>query len=174
MRGLFFKIFAIFWIAQSLIFVITTALILSHHPASPQIVFDTLHKSLRLEATQSVNAFETGGCSAFEAYAAARSQTLALDDGENRHVLWRADSVSVGARDESHPWKQHLRSPIRWAVYLEYSGPFDKWRPLYLAAQPAACARDPSLVSGHAVVCVPPTVGRHRSGRKVIPPTRRH
>lgn len=86
MRGLFFKIFAIFWIAQSLIFVITTALILSHHPASPQIVFDTLHQSLRLEAMQSVNAFETGGCPAFQAYAAARSQTLALDDGENRHV----------------------------------------------------------------------------------------
>ena len=31
MRGLFFKVFIIFWIAQSLIFVISTALIVRRH-----------------------------------------------------------------------------------------------------------------------------------------------
>ena len=35
MRGLFFKIFIIFWIAQSLIFVISTAFILAHRFPRP-------------------------------------------------------------------------------------------------------------------------------------------
>jgi two-component system sensor histidine kinase CpxA len=98
MRGLFFKIFAIFWVAQSLIFVITTALILSHHWPSPEVVYDTLFKSLQLEAVQSVQAFETGGCSAFEVYAAARSQALTLDDGENRHLCGAQIQYPAGQR----------------------------------------------------------------------------
>lgn len=86
MRGLFFKIFAIFWIAQSLIFVISTALILRHRRPSPQILFDTLSSSLGNEAKESAAAFETGGCSAFEAYAAAHGQTIALEDEGDRKL----------------------------------------------------------------------------------------
>lgn len=80
MRGLFFKIFAIFWIAQSLIFVITTELILRHHRPSPQIFFDTLNRALRNEAQESADAYEKGGCTALAAYAAAQQQTLSLAD----------------------------------------------------------------------------------------------
>ncbi len=50
MRGLFFKIFIIFWIAQSLIFMISTALIVRHHFESPDVLFDGLHSSLENDA----------------------------------------------------------------------------------------------------------------------------
>jgi two-component system sensor histidine kinase CpxA len=80
MRGLFFKIFAIFWIAQSLIFVISTALILRHRRPSPQILFDTLSSTLRNEAHDILAAWQSGGCRSFDAYAAAHNQNLTLED----------------------------------------------------------------------------------------------
>lgn len=86
MRGLFFKIFAIFWIAQSLIFLISTALILRHRPPSPRILFDTMSDSLRSEARESLNAYQSGGCSAFLAYGAAHDQSLALENAGG-HML---------------------------------------------------------------------------------------
>ena len=73
MRGLFFKVFVILWIAQSLIFVISTALIVRHHFDSPAVVFDALYSSLRNEAKESVTAYEADGCDAMRAYAGART-----------------------------------------------------------------------------------------------------
>jgi hypothetical protein len=49
MRGLFFKVFIILWIMQSLIFVISTALIVRHHFDSPDVFFDAMHSGLRSE-----------------------------------------------------------------------------------------------------------------------------
>ena len=46
MRGLFFKVFIIFWIAQSMIFVISTALIVRHHFDRPDVAFDALYNIL--------------------------------------------------------------------------------------------------------------------------------
>src|SRR5579862_1322808 len=80
MRGLFFKVFIILWIAQSLIFVISTALIVRHHFDSPDVFFDVLHIGLRNEASESIAAFETGGCGAMRAYAVARNQEIAILD----------------------------------------------------------------------------------------------
>ncbi len=80
MRGLFFKVFVILWIAQSLIFVISTALIVRHHFDSPDVLFDALHSSLRNEAKDSVSAFESGGCDALLAYAGAQDHAIALSD----------------------------------------------------------------------------------------------
>ena len=86
MRSLFFKIFVIFWIAQSLIFIISTALILQHRFPSPDVLMDSLFSSLRNEARESVAAFETGGCDSFNTYAAARGQTITLNDAAGRSV----------------------------------------------------------------------------------------
>jgi two-component system sensor histidine kinase CpxA len=86
MRGLFFKIFVIFWIAQSLIFIISTALILQHRFPGPDVLLDSLFSSLRNEARESVAAFETGGCASFSAYAVGHGQTIALSDGTGRIV----------------------------------------------------------------------------------------
>ena len=61
MRGLFFKVFVILWIAQSLIFVISTALIVRHRFDSPAVFFEQLNSSLRNEARDSANSRTTGG-----------------------------------------------------------------------------------------------------------------
>jgi two-component system sensor histidine kinase CpxA len=62
MRGLFLKIFAIFWLAQSLIFVITTSLILRQRfpPFN-----DALDTHLRHDAALALRDFENGGCAGF-------------------------------------------------------------------------------------------------------------
>jgi len=86
MRGLFFKVFIILWIAQSLIFVISTALIVRHHFDSPDVFFDTLDSSLRNEARDAVTAFESGGCGAIAAYGAARGQSISLVDATGADV----------------------------------------------------------------------------------------
>ena len=104
MRGLFFKIFAIFWIAQSLIFVITTALILRHRRPSPQILFDTLNTALRNEAQESAAAYTTGGCAALAAYAAAHRQTLSLADSQGRTLCGpQFPPQWVASEDPSYP-----------------------------------------------------------------------
>jgi two-component system sensor histidine kinase CpxA len=64
MRGLFLKIFAIFWLAQSLIFIITTTLILRQHFPGPagSDAFDT---TLIHTATLALRDFEANGCIGF-------------------------------------------------------------------------------------------------------------
>jgi two-component system sensor histidine kinase CpxA len=86
MRGLFFKVFIILWIAQSLIFVISTALIVRHHFDSPDVVFDALRTGLRNEGAESAAAFEAGGCDAMRAYAGARDQAIALLDPKGQNL----------------------------------------------------------------------------------------
>jgi len=66
MRGLFLKIFAILWIAQSLIFVISTALIVRQRFPSPDIVSDALDSNLHHDAVAALQAYEAGGCAGFE------------------------------------------------------------------------------------------------------------
>jgi len=65
MRGLFLKIFVIFWIAQSLIFVISTALIVRQRFPSPDIVSDALDSNLKHDASVALQAYEAGGCTGF-------------------------------------------------------------------------------------------------------------
>ena len=78
MRGLFFKIFIIFWIAQSLIFVISTALIVRRHFAGPQAAFELVSSSIQAYGRKAVSDYEVGGCGALRAYGADISQTIAL------------------------------------------------------------------------------------------------
>jgi two-component system sensor histidine kinase CpxA len=80
MRGLFFKVFIIFWIAQSLIFVISTALIVRHHFESPDVLFDALYSSFQHDASGAASAYEAGGCAGLRAYGAGLAQTIALED----------------------------------------------------------------------------------------------
>jgi two-component system, OmpR family, sensor histidine kinase CpxA len=80
MRNLFFKIFVIFWIAQSLIFAISTALIVHHHFESPDVLFDGLHSSLENDAQRAVAAYESGGCTAFSTLSTEIDQHIALKD----------------------------------------------------------------------------------------------
>lgn len=101
MRGLFLKIFAIFWIAQSLIFLISTALILRHRRPSPRIAFDTLDDTLRNEAKDSLTAYHSGGCSAFVAYAAVHNQHLTLEDAKGETLCGSPVQMQASRNSES-------------------------------------------------------------------------
>ena len=52
MRSLFFKIFIIFWIAQSLIFVISTGFILAHRFPRPNFMLDPAFNNLSANAVE--------------------------------------------------------------------------------------------------------------------------
>ena len=82
MRGLFFKVFIILWIAQSLIFVISTALILRRHFDRPDVFFDAIRSSMQAEAKDAVAAFESGGCAGLHSFGTARNLTVGIATGE--------------------------------------------------------------------------------------------
>ena len=102
MRSLFFKIFVIFWIAQSLIFAISTALIVRHHFESPDVVFDGLHSSLENDARRAATAYESGGCAAVDALGTEIEQQIALKDTAGRD-LCNAHGLPLPAASEQFP-----------------------------------------------------------------------
>jgi two-component system sensor histidine kinase CpxA len=65
MRGLFFKIFAVFWLAQSLIFIISTTLIIRQRFPSPSILSDALDSNLQHGGVIAIRAYEAAGCKGF-------------------------------------------------------------------------------------------------------------
>jgi two-component system sensor histidine kinase CpxA len=99
MRGLFFKIFVIFWIAQSLIFIISTALIVQHRFPGPDVLMDSLFSSLRNQGRESVDAFETGGCGSLRAYAATHGQIIALTDEAGKNICPEMPDLASGNGD---------------------------------------------------------------------------
>jgi two-component system sensor histidine kinase CpxA len=84
MRSLFFKIFVIFWIAQSLIFVISTALIISHRVPRPEFLLGALSNDLRRESSDAASAFESGGCAALTASSVKHESNFVLEDTEGK------------------------------------------------------------------------------------------
>jgi two-component system sensor histidine kinase CpxA len=84
MRGLFFKIFIIFWVAQSLIFVISTWLIVRSHFDGPEAQFDMLDSSLQNDGNRAAAAWEKGGCDALQDYGASIAQTISLADATGK------------------------------------------------------------------------------------------
>jgi two-component system, OmpR family, sensor histidine kinase CpxA len=86
MRSLFFKIFIIFWIAQSLIFLISTALILSRRFPHPASMLDPAFTSLHGDASQAMKAFDAEGCTGFERFARERGEVVALMDANGGTV----------------------------------------------------------------------------------------
>ena len=99
MRGLFFKVFIILWIAESLIFVISTALIVRHHFDTPVVVFDALFSSLHNEAREASAVYEAGGCNALRTYAAAHDHQISLSDltGQDACASAGAQTPMAGA-----------------------------------------------------------------------------
>jgi two-component system, OmpR family, sensor histidine kinase CpxA len=97
MRSLFFKIFIIFWIAQTLIFLISTALILARRFPRPASMLDPAFSSLRTEASQAMQAFDARGCTGFEGSAQQRGNAFALVD-ENGKTVCGSRSFAVEAQ----------------------------------------------------------------------------
>lgn len=82
MHKLFVKIFGIFWIAQSLIFAISTALILRHRFPHPAALFDSFSTSLQTQGQQQAAAYELNGCAAFSPIGSAAR--IGLLDGSGK------------------------------------------------------------------------------------------
>ncbi len=101
MRGLFFKIFIIFWIAQSLIFVISTAFILTHRFPRPNFMLDPAFNNLSANAVEGSKRFESGGCAAFNEYAQQRHETLALADANGKILCGQAPPVTEGLTESN-------------------------------------------------------------------------
>ena len=102
MRGLFFKVFIIFWIAQSLIFVISTALIVRRHFAGPEAQWDMLENALQNDGKGAAAAWETGGCTALQAYGAGIAQTVSLADATGQ-VLCKPAGMEGLDKNEGVP-----------------------------------------------------------------------
>ena len=103
MRGLFFKVFIIFWVAQSLIFVISTAVIVRRHfNENPEVAIDAFDSSLQSDANQAAQTYETGGCDAVRTFGVQFSQAIALEDATGQLVC-NPGSVQGVAKDVSVP-----------------------------------------------------------------------
>src|SRR5271169_1555602 len=94
MRSLFFKIFIIFWIAQSLIFVISTALILNHRIPRP-VFLGPIFDDLQSDSAGAVAAFESKGCVGLTDYAHSRRYALALKDESGQSLCASGDVPQV-------------------------------------------------------------------------------
>src|SRR3954452_7704108 len=100
MRSLFFKIFIIFWIAQSLIFVISTALIINRRIPRPAFL-SPIFEDLRSDSINAVSAFESNGCSAVAEYAHTRRYSIALKDETGRDLCVSGNVPPVNLRPAS-------------------------------------------------------------------------
>jgi two-component system sensor histidine kinase CpxA len=78
MRGLFLKIFILFWIAQSLIFVISTTLILGRRFPHPGQILEPGYNNLQEDSVLAANTFEKNGCPGLEQMDQTRRGTLGL------------------------------------------------------------------------------------------------
>ncbi|MBB5058746.1 two-component system sensor histidine kinase CpxA [Granulicella aggregans] len=144
MRGLFFKIFAIFWIAQSLIFVISTALIVSQRFPTHNIVSDALDNNLFHNAAAALRAYQTGGCQTFADNAARNEPTgSALLDEHGTKVCQTAGSSAIPSLDHLPPRIDVREVSGRWAWLIPVAAS-DGTRYEYVWFQPPAQSRPPS------------------------------
>jgi len=100
MRSLFFKIFIIFWIAQSLIFVISTALILNRRIPRP-VFLSPIFEDLRTDSVNAVAAFEASGCQGLADYAHTRRYSVALKDESGATLCASGDVPAIDLRPAS-------------------------------------------------------------------------
>ncbi len=163
MRGLFFKVFIIFWIAQSLIFVISTALIVRHHFEGPEAQFDTLDSSLQNDGKRG-----RSGVGKRRLRCAAGLWRRHCADGFTR----RCDGAGAvqtgghgGSGQERGDPQPHHRGPGGPAVPVEGSGLFGEREAVCVSVEPAACAAETELVTGPVAFFVSAASGGDCGGR---------
>jgi two-component system sensor histidine kinase CpxA len=102
MRGLFFKIFIIFWIAQSLIYIISIAVIVRRHFESPDAMFELANSTLQSDARRAAETYEVGGCKAVLTLGAGINQKIALKDAAE-HDLCNPASLQPAPESTTNP-----------------------------------------------------------------------
>lgn len=119
MRGLFLKIFAIFWLAQSLIFVISTALIVRQRFPSPNIVSDALDSNLHYDAALALQAYDTNGCAGFVDNKARHEPSgAALLDLQGKIVCQTSRAPSLSGLVPNFPHRIDGRQIASGSVWL--------------------------------------------------------
>jgi len=93
MRGLFLKIFAIFWLAQSLIFIISTTQIVRQRFPGPSTLADALDSNLQYDGQLAIRAYDAGGCAGFAANAGRHEPSGAMLLGAGGEVLCRTSAT---------------------------------------------------------------------------------
>jgi two-component system sensor histidine kinase CpxA len=123
MRGLFFKVFVILWTAQSLIFVISTALILRHHFDRPDVFFDALHSSMQTEAMEGVAAFEAGGCDGLRSFGVSRALSVGIATAAGSDLCSSAsDRVPANAISTHETTGRQVGLQYVWSVPVTTAG----------------------------------------------------
>ena len=95
MRGLFLKIFAILWLAQSFIFIISTAFIVRQRFPSPNTLADALDSNLQHDGELAMRDFDSGGCSAFAVHTRHEPSGAMLLQPNGNVVCRTADSLTL-------------------------------------------------------------------------------
>jgi two-component system sensor histidine kinase CpxA len=117
MRGLFFKIFIIFWIAQSLIFVISTGFILAHRFPRPNFLLDPAFNTLSTNAREASNNFDAGGCAGFNAYAQLRHENLSLTDAKGQILCGQApEGIKDLVQSSSSVQARQIGNSTAWSA----------------------------------------------------------
>lgn len=144
MRGLFIKIFAIFWLAQSLIFIISTALIVRQRFPTHNVVFDALDSNLFHNGAFALQAYQTGGCAAFADNAARNEPNGAALLDANGHSLCHTANTQPITVAQQLPNKIEVREiDSHWAWFVPFTAS-NGTRYEYAWFQPPARSKPPS------------------------------
>ncbi len=135
MRGLFFKIFVIFWIAQSLIFVISTALIVRRHFAGPEVLFDTMTSNMQVNANRAVHFYEARGCDGLRNYTEMIAQNIALKDASGNVLCDVKGFEGLPAMESTPDRPAGAQVGMQYVWSLAVTSPEGK-RYTYLSARP--------------------------------------
>ncbi|HEY4357510.1 MAG TPA: ATP-binding protein [Acidobacteriaceae bacterium] len=126
MRGLFLKIFVIFWLAQTLIFGISVALIVRQRFPGPGIVSDALDSNLKHDAEVALRVWNSGGCAAFADNTARHEPSgSALLDPSGKLLCRTANAPSLDDLVPQFPERvdgRQLNSHYVWLVPVAANG----------------------------------------------------
>ncbi len=86
MRTLFFKIFIIFWIAQSLIFVISTTVIIKSRSPRPDFFLNAVFDGMRSASAEAASVYESGGCDALSRMRRPPDNIVVLEDESGKEL----------------------------------------------------------------------------------------
>ena len=163
MRSLFLKIFIIFWIAESLIFVISTALILNRRFPGPAPFLGPAYNALRGESAHAIADYESQGCAGMLEHARERNATIALADTAGNILCKSAEfSGSKAIVPDAEIGGAQAGDDYIWTVRSQSA----TGQRLPLHAERGSHERAPHLVRRHVALCLSAIAGGDRGGRR--------
>ena len=127
-RGLFLKIFVFFWLAQSIIVLLSAVLIVRQRYEKSDAVFDALFSMLQTQGDYALRAYEIGGCTGLMDYRQAQDQRFQLADSTMNPVcgepaehnykplLTRYHRMVVEVINQMHRFGAQVDSDYIWTV----------------------------------------------------------